>query len=147
MAAMIAKPMPPSRAAWVRPWSTGAPNRIAGSVNTGSASRVAKVNRLAAVSAEAARPPATVPDETSIPYCSAAPAAPPPGTTRANALPAIWEESTGPSRCACRQMSCTTAMQTRLPAWSRIIGTNQVGSSAVSRGAVEKTSIRLGASR
>ena len=66
---------------------------------------------------------------------------------RAKALPAICDESTGPSRLACRQMSCTTAMQTRLPAWSTIIGTNQVGSIAVSRGAVEKTSIRLGASR
>jgi hypothetical protein len=38
-------------------------------------------------------------------------------------------------------------MHTRLPACSRNIGMNQKGSRAVSRGAVEKTSMRLGASR
>jgi len=69
------------------------PRMTAGSANTGSASSVAKTSSDDAVSPDAAAPPG-VPACTSIRYCSAPAAAPPPGTIRPNALPASCDVAT-----------------------------------------------------
>ena len=104
------------------------------------------MSRFAAASPEAATAP-PIPDSTSIPYWSAAPAAPPPGTTRANALPASCEEITGPQRSVRRQTRWSSHMHARLAVSSTIIPTNHTGAMSASFGNDPNTATRLGASK
>ena len=84
----------PARAASNRLRLIGVPKRMAGSANTGRASRPATPRSEKAVRPPTASP-ASMPLVASIRNCTAAPAAAPPGMIRLMELPASWAVTTG----------------------------------------------------
>ena len=119
------------------------PSRIAGTASSGSPSRTPNVSRFAAVRPVAVAPRGA-PASTSIRYCSAPAAAPPPGTTRPKALLASCEVAICHRLARRIATHITTQRQTKLPASSTSISGNHHQPISRSRGADDSTSTRPG---
>ena len=119
------------------------PSRIAGTASTGSPSRTPNVRRFAAVSPVAVVPRGA-PASTSIRYCSAPAAAPPPGTTRPKALLASCEVLICHQSVRRTAIHWTAHMHAKLPASSASISGNHHQPISRSRGAEDSTSTRPG---
>ncbi len=135
----------PISVAWIRRWLT-APPAMAGTARTGSASTTAKTSRLVTVSAEAVVARGS-PDWTSIRYCSAAPTAPPPGTTLARPFPASWEVATAITSRVRRAIRCRSQRQALDSTCSAAMTASQPAPMPRTRSADPSVSSTLGPTR